>query len=108
MILIGDPTVSAAATIHPQWQDLVVDLGGNRTGSELLKGLLAGIDEHAAVVTVGNIHGQGEVLLHAIDGLHRHRAEASTRLLKPVQRNRSQGLRGDLFEPPPRRNGRPR
>jgi poly-gamma-glutamate synthase PgsB/CapB len=120
VILIGDPTVSAAANVHPNWQDRVVDLGGNRTGAELLDGLLDGVGGYAAVVTVGNIHGQGEVLLHALQSLERHKADQPTRLLAPVRpprRNRPHVLKGDLFQPPrpdhipaPRnpRNRRPR
>lgn len=101
VVLIGDPTASAAATIDAGWKDRVVDLGGNRDGSELLDELLAGVERQAAVVTIGNIHGQGEVLLAALDGLEQVRAEEATRLLAPVRRRRQHVFRGDLFAPPP-------
>jgi poly-gamma-glutamate synthase PgsB/CapB len=66
VFLIGEPTRSARATIPDQWQDRVVDLGGRRSGDELLAGLLRGPSRFMSVVAVGNIHGQGEQLLAAL------------------------------------------
>ncbi|MFD1152581.1 poly-gamma-glutamate synthase PgsB, partial [Saccharothrix hoggarensis] len=69
VVLIGDPTRSARSTIGEEWQDVVNDLGGARSAEELLDAILADIDDTASLVAIGNIHGQGEVLLEALDGL---------------------------------------
>jgi poly-gamma-glutamate synthase PgsB/CapB len=63
VFLIGEPTRSARATIPSQWQPTVVDLGGHRTPGDLVAAILDEVDEHATLVAVGNIHGQGELLL---------------------------------------------
>jgi len=102
IILIGDPTHSAMATVHPRWQGRVHDLGGNRRPAELLGGIVAGVDRYAAVVTIGNIHGQGEILLAALDTLDRvRRNEPARRQITPVRPARRNGtqVRGDLYRP---------
>jgi poly-gamma-glutamate synthase PgsB/CapB len=103
IVLIGDPTRSARATIQPLWQERVREVGGSRKPAELLDELLAGVDGHATVVTIGNIHGQGEVLLAALDTLDRVRADEPTRRLvvppRPKRRGGVQVLRGDLYQP---------
>jgi gamma-polyglutamate synthase len=103
IILIGNPTHSAMTTIHPRWWDRVRDLGGNRRPAELLRGIVAGVDRHAAVVTIGNIHGQGEDLLAAMDTLDRVRRDEPARRpitpVRPVRRNGTQVPRGDLYQP---------
>ncbi|MDG4803413.1 poly-gamma-glutamate synthase PgsB [Micromonospora sp. WMMD980] len=71
IILIGEPTRSARLKIDDRWQDRVVDLGGKRGARELLDGVLDGIDQFASVLAIGNIHGQGEVLLAQLAGLTR-------------------------------------
>jgi poly-gamma-glutamate synthase PgsB/CapB len=67
VVLIGEPTRSAA--IPGSFASLVVDLGGRRSGPELLEGLLAAAGPDASVVAVGNIHGQGEALLDELEKL---------------------------------------
>lgn len=71
VFLIGEPTRSARAKIPSQWQDRVVDLGGRQKASALLKGIVRPLGRQASLVAVGNIHGQGEVLLHELGKLPR-------------------------------------
>jgi gamma-polyglutamate synthase len=66
VVLIGTPTRSARVTIPERWHDAIVDLGGTRGGTELVDEIVAGIDEQASLVAVGNIHGQGELLLEQL------------------------------------------
>lgn len=66
IVLIGDPTRSARVTIPERWHDTIVDLGGSRGAAELVDGIVSGIDEQASLVAVGNIHGQGELLLEEL------------------------------------------
>jgi poly-gamma-glutamate synthase PgsB/CapB len=75
--LIGEPTRSARAGIPAAWQSRVVDLGGRRSGPELMTGIVGNIRGTASLLAVGNIHGQGEILL----------AELST-VPRPVYRPR--------------------
>ena len=67
VVLIGEPTRSAA--VPASFASVVVDLGGRRSGPELLDGLLAAAGPDASVVAVGNIHGQGETLLDELEKL---------------------------------------
>jgi poly-gamma-glutamate synthase PgsB/CapB len=67
VILIGEPTRSARATIPSQWLDRVVDLGGRPSGREMVTGIVAGVNAEASLLAVGNIHGQGEILLRPAD-----------------------------------------
>ncbi|MFI9385036.1 poly-gamma-glutamate synthase PgsB [Kutzneria sp. NPDC052558] len=71
VLLIGEPTRSALAAIPSDWRDKVVDLGGRRSAPEMVQALVSGIDEHASLAAIGNIHGQGEVLLAELDTLER-------------------------------------
>ncbi|GLW90463.1 poly-gamma-glutamate synthase PgsB [Actinokineospora globicatena] len=77
VILIGDPTRSARVSIDDKWQDRVNDLGGARPAHELLDAILADIDTTASLVTIGNIHGQGELLLEVFEGLEEVPADAA-------------------------------
>jgi poly-gamma-glutamate synthase PgsB/CapB len=63
VVLIGEPTRSARVAVAAPWQDTIIDLGGRRPPAELLAGLLRRLPPAASLVAVGNIHGQGEVLL---------------------------------------------
>jgi len=69
VVLIGEPTRSARSAIPAHWQGPVTDLGGRRRPEELLDGILADVDQEASIVLVGNIHGQGEVLLEQLQTL---------------------------------------
>jgi poly-gamma-glutamate synthase PgsB/CapB len=67
--LIGEPTKSAADHIPAHLQDRIVHLEGDRyTGVDVLEAIVARMpaDPHHAIVLVGNIHGAGESLLHAL------------------------------------------
>ncbi|MGI5175418.1 poly-gamma-glutamate synthase PgsB [Dactylosporangium sp. CA-152071] len=69
IVIIGEPTRSARSTIPADLQDRVVDLGGRLDPDRLLDGVVAATDFDSSIVAVGNIHGQGEVLLHELAGL---------------------------------------
>ncbi|QUQ63454.1 poly-gamma-glutamate synthase PgsB [Kutzneria sp. CA-103260] len=71
VLLIGEPTRSALAAIPSDWRAKVVDLGGRRSAPELLDALVDGIDEQASLAAIGNIHGQGEILLAQLETLER-------------------------------------
>jgi poly-gamma-glutamate synthase PgsB/CapB len=66
VVLIGTPTRSARVSIPQKWHDRIVDLGGTRDALELVAEIVGGIDEQASLVAVGNIHGQGELLLEQL------------------------------------------
>ena len=69
VVLIGTPTRSAFQTVPPLWRDRVVDLGGARSADALLRGVVGGVAGSASLVAIGNLHGQGEVLLDALQAL---------------------------------------
>ncbi|WP_436499058.1 poly-gamma-glutamate synthase PgsB [Actinokineospora sp. HUAS TT18] len=69
VVLIGDPVRSARAAIPQPWQDRVLDLGGARPPADLLAGITDGVDGEISVVAIGNIHGQGELLLAEFDAI---------------------------------------
>ncbi|MBP2323394.1 poly-gamma-glutamate synthase PgsB/CapB [Kibdelosporangium banguiense] len=66
VVLIGEQTRSARAAIPTSWQGEVVDLGGRQDPGKLLAGVLNAMAGTASLVTIGNIHGQGEVLLEQL------------------------------------------
>lgn len=63
VVLIGEPVRSARNTIPPGWGGRLDELGGRRTPAELVDGIFDGVPAAASLLLVGNIHGQGEVLL---------------------------------------------
>ncbi len=69
IVLIGEQTRSARVTVPPELADRVVDLGGPLQFDALLDALAFGPDGRASLVAVGNIHGQGEVLLSNLAAL---------------------------------------
>jgi poly-gamma-glutamate synthase PgsB/CapB len=69
VILIGEPTRSARAAIPAEWLDRVVDLGGRRTGREMLTRIVGQVHDRASLLAIGNIHGQGELLLEELSSL---------------------------------------
>jgi len=71
IILIGEPTRSARARIPQQWQDRVVDIGGRHMPQVLVRRVAQALPQDGSLVAVGNIHGQGEVLLHELATLPR-------------------------------------
>lgn len=69
IVLIGEVTKSARARVPAELQDRVVDLGGKLAPDRLLREVLAATPDESSIVAVGNIHGQGEVLIHELAGL---------------------------------------
>ncbi|MEU8029707.1 poly-gamma-glutamate synthase PgsB, partial [Streptomyces sp. NPDC049099] len=67
VFLIGHPTKSAREGIPGGWGGRIVDLGGDdRDPDSLTADLLAALDGDASLVAIGNIHGQGELLLERL------------------------------------------
>jgi poly-gamma-glutamate synthase PgsB/CapB len=69
IIVIGEPTRSARSSVPAPLQDRLVDLGGK-----------------LSIVAVGNIHGQGEVLLHELAALPSWAPDDRRRQLPPMLR----------------------
>ncbi|MGW3124451.1 poly-gamma-glutamate synthase PgsB [Streptomyces sp. NPDC001107] len=70
VFLIGHPTKSAADAIPTHWTGNVVDLGGDRRDPDRLTAdLLAHLGPDSSLVAIGNIHGQGELLLERLAAL---------------------------------------
>jgi gamma-polyglutamate synthase len=69
IVLIGEQTHSARAKVPRELADRVVDLGGDLDMDGFLDEVAFGPDGYGSVVTIGNIHGQGEVLLSHIAAL---------------------------------------
>jgi gamma-polyglutamate synthase len=64
LFLVGHPTRSARAAVPAKWHGEIVDLGGpRRDPADILDAILARVTDEASVVAIGNIHGQGELLL---------------------------------------------
>ncbi|MET9516870.1 poly-gamma-glutamate synthase PgsB [Streptomyces sp. NPDC002994] len=64
VFVIGHPAKSAIDAIPAEWRDRAVDLGGDRRAADDFMGLLLGeLGPDSSLVAIGNIHGQGEVLL---------------------------------------------
>jgi gamma-polyglutamate synthase len=69
IVLIGETTRSARTAVPASLQDRVVDLGGKLPPRRLLQSVMAATSDGSSIVAVGNIHGQGEVLIHELDAL---------------------------------------
>jgi gamma-polyglutamate synthase len=69
IVLIGEQTHSARARVPRELADRVVDIGGALDLPALLDAVVIGADGTGSVVAVGNIHGQGEVLLERLRAL---------------------------------------
>jgi len=68
LFVIGHPTKSALAKVPSGWSGPVFDLGGaNRPVDEILRTIVGQIDHDASLVAIGNIHGQGEKLVHHLE-----------------------------------------
>ncbi|MCM0673439.1 poly-gamma-glutamate synthase PgsB [Micromonospora phytophila] len=66
IVLIGEVTKSARTSVPTELQDRIVDIGGKLPPDRLLEGVLAETPADASIVAIGNIHGQGEVLIHEL------------------------------------------
>ncbi len=69
IVLIGEPTRSARVQVPGALHGRIVELGGRLAPDRLLAGVSAATPDGASIVAVGNIHGQGEVLIHALAAL---------------------------------------
>ncbi len=70
LFLIGHPTRSARVGLPSTWSGKVVDLGGlDREAADIFRDLVHEIDDEASLVAVGNIHGQGELLMEYMEEL---------------------------------------
>lgn len=64
VFVIGHPAKSAIDAIPAEWRGRAVDLGGDqRDGEEFMNELLGHLSPSSSLVAIGNIHGQGEILL---------------------------------------------
>ncbi|WP_411103044.1 poly-gamma-glutamate synthase PgsB [Streptomyces sp. cmx-4-9] len=64
VFVIGHPAKSAIDAIPAEWRSRAVDLGGDqRDGETFMHELLGHLGESSSLVAIGNIHGQGEILL---------------------------------------------
>ncbi|GAA2395077.1 poly-gamma-glutamate synthase PgsB [Dactylosporangium salmoneum] len=104
IVIIGEPTRSARNAIPPDLQDRVVDLGAKLTPEALLDGVLNATAPDSSIVAVGNIHGQGEVLLHELASLPSWAPDDRQRALPPMLRTPAiPGQRTELRAAPPGR-----
>ena len=69
VVLIGEQTHTARSRVPRELADRVVDLGGALDLAAFLETVAIGPAGIGSVVAVGNIHGQGEVLLSRMHGL---------------------------------------
>ncbi|MFI7576164.1 poly-gamma-glutamate synthase PgsB [Micromonospora sp. NPDC049497] len=69
IVLIGEVTKSARMRVPAELQDRIVDIGGKLAPDSLLKAVTEATPADSSIVAVGNIHGQGEVLIHELAGL---------------------------------------
>ncbi|MFF1417957.1 poly-gamma-glutamate synthase PgsB [Streptomyces sp. NPDC058280] len=64
VFVIGHPAKSAIDAIPAEWRSRAVDLGGDkRDPEEFMHELLNALGTESSLVAIGNIHGQGELLL---------------------------------------------
>lgn len=90
IILIGEHTRSARVAVPAELADRVTDLGGHLPFGELLDTLVTGPTGAGSLIAIGNIHGQGEVLLDKLRTLptaspiHTRRAAVTRRPADPV------------------------
>ncbi len=70
LFVIGHPSRSAIAAVPSGWEGEVIDLGGlDKQAEEIFRSIIAEVDEEASLVAIGNIHGQGEMLLEHLEQL---------------------------------------
>lgn len=70
VFVIGHPSRSAVTAIPAGYRGQVIDLGGaHRTPEELMGAIVSEIQTEASLVAIGNIHGQGELLLEELSDL---------------------------------------
>ncbi|WFF02786.1 poly-gamma-glutamate synthase PgsB [Micromonospora sp. WMMD964] len=91
IVLIGEMTRSARVNVPADLQSRVVDLGGKLPPERLVSEVMAVTTGDGSIVAVGNIHGQGEVLLHELAALPswepQDHAQAESMLRPPTARS---------------------
>ncbi|WP_395307190.1 poly-gamma-glutamate synthase PgsB [Mycobacterium sp. AMU20-3851] len=75
IILIGEPTRSARTAVPSELSDKIQDFGSRPNYDELIESVVTE-GGSGSVITIGNIHGQGEVLLEHVRKLPRAMEEA--------------------------------
>ncbi|MGN5633228.1 poly-gamma-glutamate synthase PgsB [Streptomyces sp. AC154] len=70
VFVIGHPAKSAIDAIPAEWRGRAVDLGGDRRDpEEFMRELIGGLGPDSSLIAIGNIHGQGELLLEHLSEL---------------------------------------
>ncbi|MGW2228715.1 poly-gamma-glutamate synthase PgsB [Streptomyces formicae] len=93
VFVIGHPAKSAIDAIPAQWRSRAVDLGGDRRDpEEFMRELLGQLGPDSSLVAIGNIHGQGELLLEHLAELPADESE------EPAQAASPAGSTGDPVE----------
>lgn len=70
LFVIGSPSKSAITSVPSTWNGEIFDLGGpTRDVDEIFRAILAEVDGEASLLAIGNIHGQGELMLEHFETL---------------------------------------
>ncbi len=70
LFLIGHPVRSARDAVPSTWTGEVFDLGGlSRPADSIWRDIIGEVDGEATLLAIGNIHGQGELLLEHLESL---------------------------------------
>lgn len=86
VFLIGHPTKSAADAIPAEWRSKIVDLGGDRRDpAELEREILDRLGPNASLIAIGNIHGQGELLLERLAELPADETPQTSQTQRPEE-----------------------
>ena len=86
IVLIGEQTRSAKVAVPAELTDRVVDLGDSLDFTALLDALVTDADGGATLIAIGNIHGQGEILLDRLHELPIAPARTTPQPVAPIGR----------------------
>jgi poly-gamma-glutamate synthase PgsB/CapB len=86
IILIGEQTRSAKVAVPAELANQVIDLGGTLDFAALLDALVTDANGGATLVAIGNIHGQGEVLLDRLYDLPTTAARTTPHRVSAIDR----------------------
>ena len=76
LFVVGHPARSAIASVPKDWGGEIVNLGGlDRGPDEILERIMEEVEDCASLVAIGNIHGQGEMLLEHLEQHHQEVAQ---------------------------------
>jgi poly-gamma-glutamate synthase PgsB/CapB len=96
VFVIGHPAKSAIDAIPAQWRSRAVDLGGDRRDPDsLVAELLGRLGPDSSMVAIGNIHGQGELLIERLAELEAEEPEPDP------ETDPGNGPEPDLWRPEP-------